>query len=79
MSAPKKKDDKDPQDFKEVRIGPLGGRVYNDGRVILGASVYDNAQTEKVKMEVEITTDHQTARTFLEHMIGLIKTAQGCY
>ncbi len=78
MSAPEKAKS-DPKAFKEVVKGPLAGRVYNDGRVIIGGQVYDNLTHQKVKIEVEITADSKTAKEFFESMISFIKISDGSY
>lgn len=70
------KDEKDPNGYVDVKEANLTGRVYNNGRVIIGSS-------EKVgafeKIEVEISASSTNARKFFEKMIGLCKRADGDY
>ncbi len=66
----------DPDGYQEVKQANLQGRVYNNGRVIIGSS-------EKVgafeKIEVEISASVTNARKFMEEMIGLCKRVDGSY
>ena len=61
--------DPKPEEFEQFTCGPLAARVYNDGRVIIGAQ----QGVISTKIEVEVSVDIRTAREFCAKLSDLIK------
>jgi hypothetical protein len=67
-------------DFRDIKIGQnLVGRIYRDGRVVIGARAEVKDVSNPIKLEVEVTLNFKDARQFCESVSGMISQFEGRY